>query len=211
MYLLPYDLNLLRSISVREDLTRISNCADFAPYLRNFVKLPRWSRDGSMMAMVIMGNAKGIGSADTVQVISMGECTPTPDIIDNFPPPRFTPTEYAAVPALPNFGWDGLNLFSLATFIRNGGFGKLYIYNSDLKKAQGPLNLTGECCYRDPIFTPDGTQLLFAFQKYPGEDPTIFLYLIPYGTIGTGVTYTPLPIPPIDPKSAPMPAFRPAR
>jgi hypothetical protein len=142
-------------------------------------------------------------------LISLETCTPTPDIIDNFPPPRFTPTEYQAAPMIPNFGWDGYDLFAIATYIRNSGFGKLYVYNSDLKKAQGPIDVVSECCYRDPIFSPDGTQLLFAYQKYPGGDNNIQLYMIPYGTLETGESYTPLPLPPIDPKTQPQPALRP--
>lgn len=209
LYILPYDLDLLRSITVREDLTKIAECKDFAPYLKNFVKFPRWSRDGQQMAMVIMGVASGIGSADTIQVIPVDVCTANPRAIDNFPPPRFTPEEYIAAPMIPNFGWDGINLFSLATFIRNQGFGNLYVYNSDLKKPGEKINpVNGSCCYRDPIWSPDGSHLLFAYQKYPGGDNTIQLYLIPYGTLGTGAAYSPLPIPAIQPKTLPQPALR---
>ncbi len=43
LYLLPYELDLIRSISVREDLTEKAECKDFAPYTRNFVKFARWS------------------------------------------------------------------------------------------------------------------------------------------------------------------------
>ncbi len=211
LYLLPYDLNLLRGITVRQDLTKIAQCEDFAPYLRNFVKFPRWSKDSQKLAMVIMGVASGIGSADTIQVIPVDVCTANPRALDNFPPPRFSPTEYVAAPMLPDFGWDGLNLFALATYIRNEGFGNLYIYNMDLKKPGVKINpIDNTCCYRDPIWSPDGTQVLFAYQKYPGGDGTIQLYYIPYGTLGTGVSYTPLPLPPIAIKSLPQPALRPA-
>lgn len=209
LYLLPYDLNKLRSITVRDDLTKNAECEDFAPYLRNFVKFPRWSRDSQKLAMVIMGVASGIGSADTIQVIPVDVCTANPRALDNFPPPRFSPTEYVAAPMLPDFGWDGLNLFALATYIRNEGFGNLYVYNMDLKKPGVKINpVNNTCCYRDPIWSPDGTQILFAYQKYPGGDGTIQLYYIPYGTLGTGVSYTPLSLPPIAIKSLPQPALR---
>ncbi len=211
LYILPYDLNLLRGITVREDLTKAAECEDFAPYLRNFVKFARWSKDANKLAMVIMGVAAGIGSADTIQVIPVDVCTANPRALDNFPPPRFSPPEYVAAPMLPNFGWDGLNLFALATYIRNEGFGNLYIYNMDLKKPGVKINpINNTCCYRDPIWSPDGTQVLFAYQKYPGGDGTIQLYIIPYGTLGTGVSYTPIPLPPIAIKSLPQPALRPA-
>lgn len=209
LYILPNDMNAIRSVSVRDDLTRIAACKDFAPYLRNFVKFPRWSADSSLLGMVIMGVASGIGSADTIQVIPIEECTPSPKALDNFPPPRFTPEEYIAAPMIPNFGWDGRDLFALATYIRNEGFGNLYVYNMDLKKPGAKINpVNGTCCYRDPVWSPDGSHLLFAYQKYPGGDNSIQLYYIPYGTLGTGETYDPLPLPDIQPKTLPQPALR---
>jgi hypothetical protein len=191
-------------------VTKIAQCADFAPYMKNFVKIPRWSKDLKHMAMVIMGNAVDIGSVDMVQIIPIDECTASPRALDNFPPPRFIPPEYALAPMMPNFGWDGQDLFAFATYIRNNGFGNLYTYNSDLKKAGEKVNPTnGSCCYRDPIFTPDGKNILFVHQKYPGDGSMQF-YIAPYGSLGTGQTYTPLPLPIQDPKSQPLPVLRPA-
>ena len=81
----------------------------------------------------------------------------------------------------------------------------------DLKKPGVKINpMDNNCCYRDPIWSPDSTHILFAYQKYPGGDGTIYLYYIPYGTLGTGEIYTPLPLPPISPKTLPQPALRPA-
>jgi len=212
LYILPNDLNLIRSISVRGDLSKSAPCPDFAPYLRNFVKFPRWSSDSNFLAMVIMGVASGIGSADTIQVIPVNACTPNPKAVDNFPPPRFTPEEYVLAPMIPNFGWDGHDLFALATFIRNEGFGNLFVYNMGLKKPGEKINpVNNTCCYRDPIWSPDGTHLLFAYQKYPGGDNTIQLYYLPYGTLGTGVVYERIPVPDIQPKTIPQPALRPAQ
>ncbi len=212
LYILPNDLNLIRSISVRGDLAKNAPCPDFGPYLRNFVKFPRWSSDSNSLAMVIMGVASGIGSADTIQVIPVNQCTPNPKAVDNFPPPRFTPEEYVLAPMIPNFGWDGHDLFALATYIRNEGFGNLYVYNMGLKKPGEKINPVNKtCCYRDPIWSPDGTHLLFAYQKYPGGDNTIQLYYLPYGTLGTGAVYEKLPIPDIQPKTIPQPALRPAQ
>jgi hypothetical protein len=213
LYILPYDEQVLGSIQTRGDLTEVAECKDFAPYTKNFVKFARWSKDGTMLAMVIMGHASGIGSADTIQVIPLDECTEKPRGLDNFPPPRYTPPEYALAPSILNFGWDGFSLFAHTTYIQHGGFGNLYIYNMDLKKAQMSANpIDGDCCYRDPIWSPDGTHFLFAYQEPPGGDQTILIYLIPYGTIGTGTTYTPLPLPPItNPSEQPLPALRPAQ
>jgi len=164
------------------------------------------------MAMIIFGVSKEIGSADTIQVIPVDQCVARPRALDNFPPPRYTPPEYAASPMIQNFGWDGMNLFTHVTYMRNDGFGNLYVYNMDLHKADEAVNpIHGDCCYRDPIFSPDGTHLLFAFQEQLGGDSTISFYYIPFGTIGTGATYTPLPLPPItNSKEQPQAVLRPA-
>jgi Tol biopolymer transport system component len=208
MYILPYDPELLKTVSVRGDLARIAECKDFAPYERYVVKFPRWSRDGKRIAKIMWGIARGIGPADTVMIATFDLCTPQPDIIDSFPAERFQPEEYKQNPTLLNFGWDGLNMYAMTTLVRNNGFGKLYIYNGDIKKGQRPVEALGECCYRDPIFTPDGSHILFAYQDYTTTDKTIYLYLIPFGSLGTGAKYAPMELPAFDPSSLPQPALR---
>ncbi|MEW5868807.1 MAG: protein kinase [Chloroflexota bacterium] len=212
LYIVPYDLEKLNQVSVRSGLTDIAECKDFAPYLRNFVKYARWSKDDQFLGMVIFGVAADIGSADIVQIIPMETCTASPRAVDNFPPPRFKPAEYITAPSILNFGWDGLSLFAINTLVRRNGFGNLWVYNMDLHKARNANPIDESCCYRDAQFSPDGTYLFFAYQKYPGGDGSILFYYIPYGTIGTGAAYTPLPIPPItNPDEAPQPALRTAR
>lgn len=208
MFVVPYDLEQLNQVTRRSGLTEMAECKDWAPYLRHFVKYVRWSDDMSKMAMVIMG-----AGGDLVTIIEITECTPEPNTVDNFPPPRFRPEDYTANPTILNFGWDGNSLFSMNTFIRNSGFGNLDIYNADLYKASVDVNpINDSCCYRDSNFTPDGSYLFFAFQQYPGGDGSIVFYIIPYGTIGTGVVYQPIPLPPItDPKAAPEAVLRPAK
>jgi len=216
LYIIPYDLDKIAQIQVRSDVTELAACKEFAPLEKPFVKFPRWSRDGTQLAMVIFGVASGIGTADTIQVINIDQCTDTPKIVDNFPPPRFRPEEYAANPLIQNFGWDGFNLFSLVSVNRNDGFGNLHIYNMDLFKANMNVNpIEDSCCYRDPIWSPDSSHVLFAFQKFP--DPkdvnTITFYMVPYGSLGTGLAYEPLQIPPLtlNHREHPQPALRPAQ
>jgi serine/threonine-protein kinase len=211
LYILPYDLDLLRSVTVRSDLARIAPCKDFAPYERFVVKFARWARDGQRIAEIRWGAARGIGAADTVTIESFTACTPNPDALDHFPAERFQPQEFVKNPTLLNFGWDGLNLFAITTLVRSNGFGRLYLYNGDLKKGLGPVKALGECCYRDPIFSPDGSHILFAYQDYKPNNNTIQLYLVPFGSLGTGAIYQPLDLPALDPTSQPQPAFRPAR
>ena len=89
-----------------------------------------------------------------------------------------------------------ISLFSLTGFIRNGGYGNLYVYNMERHQPYttipgatyiDPVN--GTCCYRDPRWSPDGQYLLFVFQDIGlGDNSVSKLYYIPYGTIGTGAT-----------------------
>ena len=212
MYILPNDPDLIRSVSVRDDLTKIAPCKEFAPYVKNYMNYSHWSKDAKKMAMAIWGNATGIGSADLVQIIPVDECIAAPRQIDSFPFPRFIPEEYKTSPSIPSFGWDGTNVFAMNTYITYQGFGNLFSYNSDTKKGGTEINpIDGKCCYRDPVFTPDGTQLLFAHHLYPGGDGKIQLYLMPYGTLGTGEIYEPIPLPLIEAKTIPQPALRPAQ
>lgn len=211
LYILPYDLDALRSVSVRGDLARIAPCKDFAPYERYVVKFPRWSRDGARLAMIRWGLTRDVGAVDTITIEVFDKCTPYPDVLDNFPAKRFKPEGFENNPTLFNFGWDGLDLFAFTTQVRSNGFGKLYIYNGDLKKGEGPVIAIGECCYRDPVFSPDGSHILFAYQDYTGSDKSIHLYLIPFGSLGTGANYQPLSLPALDPSSQPQAALRPVR
>jgi Tol biopolymer transport system component len=105
-------------------------------------------------------------------------------------------------------------LFALTGFARNDGFGDLYIYNSDLHKADLEVNpVDGVCCYRDPQFSPDGQYLAFAFQDIrAGAANPITLYYIDLSTLGTGVRYTPIPLPEdffSNPREKPQPILRP--
>jgi len=214
LYLVPYDIERLSQAKLRNDLTAMAPCKDFAPYLRNFVKYMYWSKDSRALAMVIMGQASGVGSADIIQVIPVTACTPTPSPLDSFPPPRFRWLEYNESPMIPTFSWDGLVLFAMHSYIRNNGFGDLYIYNMDLHKAQMKVNpVKNTCCYRDTAWSPDGAYLLFTYQSYSaGPTSPVSIYMIQYGSLGTSATYEPLSLPPIDGNNpTPMPILRPAQ
>lgn len=212
LYILPMDIERLNQVRIRSDLTEMAECKDLAPYQRNFVKKVRWSFDGNLLAAKVMGVLGGGIQGDIIQVLDISNCVPNPRALDNFPPPRFTYTEYESNPVIQNFTWDGHFLFAFASVKRNEGFGDLYIYNMDLHKARMAINpIDDVCCYRDPQWSPDGNYLVFAFQNYlQGSSSVTQLYYIPYGSIGTGAQYTPLPLPVItDPREKPQPILRP--
>jgi hypothetical protein len=199
-FILPYDLSILQSIKVRRDLSTKGICQqfekNFPPYL---VETIQWGKDGKTVAMIIKGNDSN-GSADLIQVstLDFDKCTAT-QVGTTFPFPAFIPVEYALSANLTNFGWNGLTVFGFNTWMQGPGFGKLYFYDQTTQRATKEVDVVGKCCYRNPVFTNDGSQIVLAYQKTAREP--IQLYLVDYGTIGTGMTYTPLNLPPIDPKT----------
>jgi len=127
--------------------------------------------------------------------------------LDEFPAARFTfPLDIV------NFDWDGDQLFTLNSNIRNGGFGDLVIYNTFTHKADTAAPVDGKCCYRDAAFSPDGTYLIFAFQDINlGTQSPIVLYYIPTGSLTTEGALEPIALPDgffTQRNDTPVPIFR---
>lgn len=213
LYLIPFDLEGLKSANSHGDLAAMATCADLAPYQRNFGTGVRWSKDDRQWAALVMGVLKDGRRGDIVQVFSVDRCIPNPMVKAQFPEPHFSFKAYTSNPVIESYDWDGESLFVLNDFKRNDGFGDLHIFNLETFKPLLTINpVKGACCYRDVHWSPDGTQLVFAFQNVAqGSSSTTQLYLIPYGEIGAGGSFEPLPLPEIsDPKEKPQPVLRPA-
>jgi serine/threonine protein kinase len=213
LYLLPFDLEGLSQADTHAKLKAMADCTELAPYQRNAAYYAVWSGDSSRLAVVIMGVLGDGRRGDLVQVIPVDRCIANPLIAIHFPDPHFAYPEYDRTPTLQNLAWNGLALFAFHGLSRNEGFGNLHIFNMETYKASLSVNpVEGRCCYRDPQWSPDGTHLLFAFQDIgQGEASTTQFYYIPYGSIGTGATYEPLPLPEItNPRERPGAVLRPA-
>ncbi|MCK6583389.1 MAG: hypothetical protein L6Q49_09865, partial [Anaerolineales bacterium] len=112
---------------------------------------------------------------------------------------------------LGSFDWNGKNLFLLNDLVRNDGFGNLYLYNSETREAVKLNPINGECCYRDPHWSPDGKYIVFAFQRFDLSD--ISLYYIPFDDLQDGGPFTPINLPSrffSTPREKPQPVLRPA-
>jgi len=214
VYLVPFDLESLSTAYSHDSLSALATCANLAPYTRNSARYVRWSKDSKRWAVVAQVPYKGL-RADIVAVFPIDTCFP-----DNyaafevqFPPPHFTYPGYDKNPSIQDLGFDGKSLFALHGITRNGGFGDLHLFNMDSFKFSENVNpINNTCCYRDAEFSPDGSYLVFAYQDMGlGQASTTQLYYIPFGSIGTGERYEPLPLPEItDPKEQPQPVLRPA-
>jgi serine/threonine protein kinase len=214
LYLIPFDVDKIRQIKQRKELTDIADCKDFSPYQEFFVQGSHWSRDGKYLAMLLLANLGNGKRGNVIQVTQIDVCTPDPDKIKTFPGNTFTMEGYDNTPIIQNFGFDGYSLFTLNNFVRNDGYGDLYAYNTDLSKTFPKINpINGRCCYRDSEFSPDGSYLLFVYQDFlQGANSASQIYLVPYGSIGTGAEYTPLPLPDItNAREKPQPILRPAK
>jgi serine/threonine protein kinase len=214
LYIVPNDPTQFVNVKIRSDLTKMADCKDLAPLENHFVKIVRWSKDANELAAVVIGVGTGGNRSDLIRVFDVSKCTPTPDILDQFPSnSRFVIRDFDKYPEIQNFAWDGTSLFALTSAFRNGGYGDLYIYNMELHKGQPSINpIDGTCCYRDPQWSPDGNYLIFAYQDYKmGAKAITQFYLPQYGTLGTGIKYSPMSLPDIlDPRTSPQPILRPA-
>jgi hypothetical protein len=213
LFIVPFDIAKLQEVRVRGDLTGIATCNFFAPYGKFFFRSVRWSTDSKLIAMNISAPIGGIRQ-DTIVVRDFSRCVETPARVGvEFPASYFTIKGYVNNPLLGNYGWDGRILFALTGAIRNGGYGDFYIFNTELNRADLEVNpIAGNCCYRDPSWSPDGRYLTFAYQAISATNK-IELYLISYGSIGTGEVFQPIPLPEnffANRQESPQPVLRPA-
>lgn len=213
IYVVPFDLDRLSKVNSRSGLTGLNGCIT---YTKVASKKVRWSRDGQKIAINVLGVGDAGRQVDMVQVLDIQRCSAVePRVTDTFPASRFNMTGFDNNPVIPSFDWNGETLFLLNSSIRNDGYGYLYGYNMEtyLANALDPLGST--CCYQDSSWSPDGSYVLFAYQDIrQGADSRTQLYYVQYGTIGTGATYMPLPLPDNffqNPREKPQAALRPAR
>jgi serine/threonine protein kinase len=213
VYLVPFNLESLSKAYSHDSLAGLATCPNMAPYAHYSAHFARWTADSKKWALVAQIPYNGV-RADVVAVFPVDVCYESnyPALDVQFPPPHFSYAGYDKNPYLQDLGFDGNSLFAFHGITRNDGFGDLHIFNMETFKFSERVNpINGSCCYRDAEFSPDGSYLLFAFQDIGlGQTSTTRLYYIPYGSIGTGEQYEPLPLPDItDPRERPQPVLRP--
>ncbi|MEZ0397322.1 MAG: WD40 repeat domain-containing serine/threonine protein kinase [Anaerolineales bacterium] len=213
LYVVPFDLQALAAARSRTQLIAMNGCFSYSEL---GTTAARWSNDGQRLAVGVLGVGPSNLRAEMVRVFDISTCnSANPIILDTFPGPRFDMSGYNAAPQIPSFDWNGDTLFVLNSAIRNEGFGNLYSYDYVTHRAHLLDPLGSTCCYRDTRWSPDGTYLLIAYQDIRlGAESRTQLYYIPFGSIGTGAVYTPLPLPADffpTPRARPQMALRPVR
>jgi protein kinase-like protein len=218
IYVVPFDMTYLKTVTNRNQLTKMEGAClvDHTPKTPavSRVRDARWSVDDKLVAWLFKGNDTNNPNvlAEQVSVFDITACKP--ELIrlkDNFPGTRFTPVGYQNR-EIPDFDWDSVDQFTMNMNRRNNGWGEMYIYN--WKNHKGVQQMpTGNCCYRDARWSPDGTYLFFEFQEQTPEAQAT-LYYVPAGELGTGANFKPLPLPPgffKNPKEGAQAALRPAQ
>jgi serine/threonine protein kinase len=212
LYIVPFDLQALERIRQRQGLRALIDTRGCLFYNQIAVKDMHWPRQGWKLALQVLG-VSGSRRVDAIVLYDFRDCKAgMPFKLDEFPAERFAISGYGEHPLIPSFDWDGETLFVLNGFRRNDGFGDLYEYNAELRKGR-QINPLGVCCYRDARWSPDGRYLIYAFQDIrQGPEGKIEVYYVQYGTIGSGMQYTPLALPPFftRPDEKPQFALRPA-
>ncbi|GAB4445621.1 MAG: hypothetical protein OHK0041_03310 [Anaerolineales bacterium] len=220
IFVTAFDIPALKTVTNRRQLAELPGGCLVQQVPKTFtiarVREARWSQDDKLVAWLFTGNdaVNPNLQAEQVSVLDISACKPELiDLKDNFPGTRFVPSGFQSR-EIPDFDWDGFELFAFNTARRNNGWGELHIYNWKIFKGVHYTPL-GPCCYRDSRWSPDGTYILLAFQDLTlGADAKTMLYYVPVGELGTGAKFTPLPLPPDffkNPREAPQPALRPAK
>ncbi len=243
VYVVPFDLAALKSAHNHSDLEAMNGSLIYGGAHQAPSKDVLWSSDGKKIAIDTL-SPSGSKQLDLIDVFDISNCTDatpcpprnlpgtplpttsptpglntTPPLLDNFPGARFTMKGYGTLSGqntlIPSFDWDGKSLFLLNSVIRYQ-FGYLYTYSMETKSPANLIDPMGTtCCYTDARWSPDGSYILFAYQDITqGINARTQMFYVPYGSIGTGAKYTPLPSPAgtfSRPADHPDPALRPAK
>ena len=199
VYIVPFNLSALSKARTWIQLRDMKGCFTYGTSVgvnnEAPVKAVQWSNDGKKVSMNTMSLDSG-HYVDILRTFDISRCdSVNPVQVDYFPSSRNIIPSYFSHPAIPSFDWDGDTLFVLNNKFRYD-YGYLFGYNSETKRGVtlDPMGTT--CCYTESRFSPDGSHLLFVYQDINSASSTQpQLYYIPYGTIGTGASYTPLNLP----------------
>ncbi len=210
--IIPFDREALARAKTPFDLQTLPNaCLDYSAVSAKFAV---WSADSNKLA-ILHQDIRGQRFADLVRIIDISRCkNAKPLILEEFPNKNFTPEGYETSPVIPAYDWNGKELFLLNTFVRNAGYGDLYLYNINTGEGSLINPIENTCCYRDARFSPDGSHILVVFQDVrEGAESETTLYYLPLDQIGSGAQFKPIKLPPLffpNVREVIMPVLRPA-
>ena len=207
--ILPFDTDVLSGIDSRFSLLALQDNCFYNQYA---FRETLWSQKGTQIAAHVIDTE--LVSSDQIFLLNVNipNCdTVGPVRVAKVPGTRID-FEGDSTRRITSYDWDGDHLFVFNDFIRNDGFGNLYLYDSQTRQGQKINPIGGECCYRDARWSPDKSHIFFVFQHFGTAQ--IEFYYIPFAELGNGGTW--MPIPDVDtlfstPREKPQPALRPLR
>ncbi|HSM70531.1 MAG TPA: protein kinase, partial [Anaerolineales bacterium] len=204
----PFDLELLRTITSRFELVENrDNCFyNQFPFLETF-----WSDDKTHLVSHVIDTRLANSDQLFLLSIDLENCAFVGlTRVDTIPGGRID-FDTISTKRIGSYDWNGKNLFLLNDAIRNDGFGNLYLYDSNTKEVTEINPIEGQCCYRDARWSPDGTYILFAYQRF--DRSMIELYYVPFAELQSGAELTPINLPGgffATARDKPRPALHPA-
>lgn len=205
--ILPFDLGVLSKVESRFSLLALKDNCFYNQYAFRDVL---WSKNSRQVAAHVVDTE--LVSSDQIFLLNVDipHCdTMGPVRIAKIPGTRI---EYSneSSKRIASYDWDGDHLFLLNDSIRNDGFGDLYLFDSQARKAEKINPMNGVCCYRDPRWSPDHSYIFFVFQRLGSAE--IEFYYGPMANVGKSTDWT--PIPNVDTlfstaREKPQPALRP--
>jgi serine/threonine protein kinase len=200
VFVVPFSFETMKHINTRAELLAMQGACILPTIYTSAglaVEEARWSADDKQVAWLFLGiyAPKPALQAEQIGVFDISACQPEAIVtLDNFPANRFNPDGYRTR-EIPDFDWNGYDLFTFNTHRRNNGWGELYLYNWKNYRADLIKPIGGKCCYRDARWSPDSTYLFFAFQDQTlGAEAPTALYYIQSGMLETGANFQPLPL-----------------
>jgi hypothetical protein len=205
--ILPFDLNVLKSVDTRFSLLALKQNCFYNQYAFRDVL---WSKKGTQLAAHVVDTE--LVSSDQIFVINVDipHCdTVGPVRVAKIPGTRLDFSSDSSK-RITSYDWDGDHLFLLNDNIRNDGFGDLYVYDSQTRTGEKINPINGLCCYRDARWSPDKSYIFFVFQRSGTTE--LQFYYAPYVEGGNSGAW--VPIQNVDtlfstPREKPQPALRP--
>ena len=206
--ILPFNPDLLEGVETRFSLALLRENCFYNQYAFRDVL---WSKEGTLLAARVVDTERVSSDQIFLLNVDIPNCDTTgPVRIDRIPGSDIE-FDSASSKRITSFDWNGDNLFLLNDSIRNDGFGDLYLYNSDTGIAEKLNPIDGVCCYRDARWSPDGTYIIFVFQRFDSTD--VGLYYVPFGDWENGQSLRPMELPDefLTQRDKPQPVLRPAQ
>ena len=218
VFVVEFNREFLATVKNRGDLKTGKYCIWPTPRTEAALRVQeaRWSADDKLVAWLYKGNDPNRPSvnAELVLVLDISSCDPLKITKESgeFPGLYFTPDRYQGND-LPDFDWDGRDLFTFNTNYRNDGWGEFYGFNYATNRHTKFRPINNSCCYRDIRWSPDGNYILFAFQdELSGDAARTLLYYVEAGLLDAGAVPTLIELPDDffkNPREAPQLAWRP--